>query len=58
MASVSGIGVKSLDRIADELLDRRVHHSQRMPVIEIVRQRLDVGHELAAFAVLEGWWQR
>ena len=58
MAAVSGIGVESLDRMADELLDRRDHLRQSMPVIGIARQRLHVGDELAALAVLEGGWQR
>ena len=54
VAAVSGIGVESLDRMADELLDRRDHLRQSMPVIGIARQRLHVGDELAALAVLEG----
>ena len=54
MAAVSGIGVESLDRMADELLDRRDHLRQSMSVIGIARQRLHVGDELAALAVLEG----
>ena len=54
VAAVSGIGVESLDRMADELLDRRDHLRQSMSVIGIARQRLHVGDELAALAVLEG----
>ena len=54
VAAVSGIGVEPLDGIADELFDRRDHLSQRMAVIGIARQRLRMGDELAALAVLEG----
>src|SRR5450755_2293171 len=46
--------MEPFDLIADELLDRRNDAGQRMPVIGIARQRLHVGDELAAFAVLEG----
>jgi hypothetical protein len=54
VAAVSGIGMEPFDRTADELLDA----SQRMPVIGIAWQRLRVDDELAALAVLEGWWRR
>src|SRR5450759_4936557 len=46
--------MEPFDLIADELLDRRNDAGQRMPVIGIARQRLHMGDELAAFAVLEG----
>jgi hypothetical protein len=54
VAAVSGIGVEPFDRIADKSLDRRNDAGQRMAVIGIARQRLGVGNELAALAVLEG----
>jgi hypothetical protein len=54
VASVSGIGVEPIDRPADKLLDRRDDASQGMAVIRIARQRLHMGDELAALAVLEG----
>ena len=54
VAAVSGIGVEPFDRVADELLDRRDHLSQSVPVIRIARQRPRVGDELTALAVLEG----
>ncbi len=54
VAAVSGIGVEPFDCIADELLDRWDHLSQRVTIIGIAGQRLHVGDELAAFTVLEG----
>src|SRR3979409_1285329 len=53
MTAVAGVGVEPLDRGADEFLDPRDHLSQRMAVIGIARQGLDMGDELAALAVLE-----
>jgi hypothetical protein len=52
VAAVSGVGAEPLDGIADELLDRRDHLSQSVPVIGIARQRLHVGDELAALPCL------
>jgi hypothetical protein len=46
--------VEPIDRSADEFLDPRDHLSQRMAVIGIARQRLYMGDELAALAMLEG----
>ena len=54
MAAIAGIGVEPIDRGADEFLDPRDHLSQRMAVIGIAGQRLYMGDELAALAVLEG----
>ena len=53
VAAIAGIGVKPVDRGADQLLDRRDDGCQRMAVIGIARQRLGVGDELAALAVLQ-----
>ena len=54
VTSVTGIGMEPFDRIADELLDRRDDTRQRMSIIRTARQRLHVGDELPALAVLEG----
>ncbi len=54
MAAVTGIGVEPFDRVADQLLDRRNDGCQRMAIIGIARQRLRIGDELTALAVLEG----
>lgn len=54
MAAVAGIGVEPLDRGADEFLDPRDHLGQRVTVVGIARQRLDMGDELATLAMLEG----
>jgi hypothetical protein len=51
VAAIAGIGVEPFDRIADELLDRRNHLSQGMPVIRIARQRLRMGDELTAVLI-------
>src|SRR3977135_3225916 len=53
VAAVSGIGVEPFDRIADEVPDRRGPASPRATNPGIAGQRLHVGDELAAFAVLE-----
>src|SRR6202051_2731172 len=54
VAAIAGIGVEPFDRIADELLDRRNDLGQRMAIIGGTRQRLRMGDELTALAVLEG----
>src|SRR6266702_7225436 len=54
MAAIAGIGVQPIDRGADEFLDPRDHLGQRVAVIGIARQRLYMGDELAALAMLEG----
>ncbi len=53
MAAIAGIGVEPIDRGTDEFLDPGDHLSQRVAVIGIARQRLYMGDELAALAVLE-----
>ena len=40
MTSITGIGMEPLDRVADELLDRRDDASQGMAVVRIAGQRL------------------
>jgi hypothetical protein len=54
VAAIAGIGVEPFDRISDELLDRRNDGCQGVAVIGITWERLRVGDELTALAVLEG----
>jgi hypothetical protein len=42
--------VEPFDRIADELLDRRDHRSQRVTIIGIAGQRLHVANGTAVLA--------
>src|SRR2546428_10799441 len=54
VAAVSLVGEDTLDGVADERLHVRDHGCQRVAVIWIAGQRLHMGDELAALAVLEG----
>ena len=54
MAAIALVGEDARDGAADERLHVRNHRCQRVTIIWIARQRLHVGDELAALAVLEG----
>src|SRR6266576_4094356 len=54
VAAISLVGEDARDGVADERLHVRDHGCQGMAVIGIAGQRLHVGDELAALAVLEG----
>jgi hypothetical protein len=54
VAAIAGIGVQTLDSIADQLFDRRGDLCERVAVVRIARQRLGMDGELAALAALEG----
>ena len=54
MAAVSLVGEEARDGVAGQRLHLRDHGGQRVTVIRIAGQRLHVGDELAALAVLEG----
>ena len=52
MAAIAGVGVEPFDRIADELLDCRDDGCERVSMVWIAGQRLQMDDELAAFAAL------
>src|ERR1700677_435085 len=54
VAAVSLVREDARDGVADQCLHVRDHGCQRVTVIRVSRQRLHMGDELAALAVLEG----